>query len=152
MNKKRSLLYFSVLVVPFIIDRVTKYWAINYALENCPVNQYLSFDLVINRGISWGMFHSPNPVVFTLVSSLIGLTVGLLGWYIWSRLQQQQFILGELLVMSGAISNLIDRVLHVGVVDFILFSCGSYSFPVFNVADVCIVVGLGIMVITSLCE
>lgn len=53
------------------------------------------------------------------------------------------------LVLAGAIGNMIDRLRLGYVTDFIHFSSGSFSFPVFNVADMCVVIGAGLLVIAS---
>ncbi len=53
------------------------------------------------------------------------------------------------LVLAGAIGNMLDRLRLGYVTDFIHFSSGSFSFPVFNIADICIVIGAGLLVIAS---
>ncbi len=65
----------------------------------------------------------------------------------YRRFLQSRFVLGEVLVVSGSFSNLIDRVLHYGVIDFIQILYGDWSWPLFNIADCCIVVGVIIMFI-----
>ena len=49
-----------------------------------------------------------------------------------------------ILIISGAIGNLIDRIRFGAVVDFLDFHIGGYHWPSFNVADICIVVGVGL--------
>ena len=55
-------------------------------------------------------------------------------------------IVGEVMVVAGAVSNLIDRVLHHAVVDFIELSYKGWSWPVFNIADCCIVIGVFLLI------
>ena len=43
--------------------------------------------------------------------------------------------------MGGVFGNLIDRIIHHGVIDYLSFTFGSYRFAIFNFADICIVVG-----------
>ena len=82
---------------------------------------------------------------FLVVSIVItGITLALAS-YTAIRAMNHQLIFGEILVLAGSCSNLIDRFIYGGVVDFILLSYGDWSFPVFNCADVCIVIGIGLM-------
>jgi len=137
--------YGVIFVLAFAADRITKYFALLNCKKACTINQFLTFQLTINRGISWGMFHSNNNMMFFVITGLIILiTAGLL-FYTFIRWLNGNFIGGEILVLAGSISNIIDRFLYDGVIDFILISHGGWSFPIFNIADVCIVFGVGLM-------
>jgi signal peptidase II len=127
-------------------DRITKY-LMQRADTNYFLNYFLSLRLQYNRGISWGMLHSENEFFFTFLTLLIGTLIALFFWYTATRFLHNHFIVGEIMVCAGALSNIIDRVWYGGVADFILFSVGTWSFPIFNIADVFIVSGLGIMMI-----
>ncbi|GJM72230.1 hypothetical protein HMSSN036_44460 [Paenibacillus macerans] len=56
------------------------------------------------------------------------------------------------LVLGGAVGNFLDRVVSGEVVDFLQFNFGSYTFPIFNVADSCIVIGVALIILDSLLE
>jgi len=138
-----ALAYIFLAVGIVIIDRITKLYAlVHYAVSSYVVNSYLSFELVINRGISWGMFHSPSSITFTIVSCVIALLTMFLAWYAYQHYQRGRAIIGYTCIVAGSISNVIDRFIYGGVVDFILLSYKSYSWPVFNVADTAIVLGV----------
>ena len=62
--------------------------------------------------------------------------------FTFKKWQQHTSILAELAVLAGAISNIIDRYLYGGVVDFIHAHLGGWSWPIFNVADMAIVLGI----------
>jgi signal peptidase II len=137
------LLLFSGVVT---IDRITKNWALEHCIEPYTVNDFLSFELIFNRGISWGLFNSSNDWVFLLVSMLIiGILLGLT-LYTFVRWNNTHWVIGEVLVIAGAFSNMVDRFLYRGVVDFILLSAKGYYWPYFNIADACIVVGVSFMI------
>lgn len=111
------------------------------------ITSFLSFELVLNRGISWGMFHSTNNAVFVIVSLCIAIIVGVLCCLAYRNYQYGRCILPEVCIIAGAISNLVDRIMYAGVIDFVLLSYGNLSWPVFNVADVVIVFGVGLLLL-----
>jgi signal peptidase II len=87
----------------------------------------------------------------------IGLAVAVsLGIVLWLRnlpRHSSAFLPAALaLVMGGAIGNVIDRVVHGYVVDFLHFHWADAYFPAFNVADSCITVGAGLLVLDALLE
>ncbi|MNE88774.1 Lipoprotein signal peptidase [compost metagenome] len=79
--------------------------------------------------------------------------VGLI-WYLLKVKNQRNKLLpiALSLVLGGAVGNFLDRAVSGEVVDFLQFNFGSYTFPIFNVADSCIVVGVSLIVLDSLLE
>ena len=142
---KKKWFYIATIIGTAFLDRITKYVALSYCGHTQKVDSFISCYLSFNRGISCGIFHSDNELQFLVVSIIIaGITVALAS-YAAIRYLNHQLILGEILVLAGSCSNLVDRFIYGGVVDFILLSYGGWSFPVFNCADVCIVIGIGLM-------
>lgn len=135
-----------MIVIGFIADRLTKYWAVT-ALQQVPMvaAPWLSFSFALNRGVSWSLFHSESSLQFVLVSLLIAFVVGALTWHMWQRYIKGHTVYGEWLVLGGAISNLWDRYWYGGVVDFIMFHYRDWVWPLFNIADCMIVVGIALM-------
>lgn len=146
MNKKLYP-YFVLAVGIFIIDRITKMAAVAWCTESVhTINSFLSFEVLFNRGISWGMLHSASDVVFLSVSLIIATVTAALCWYAYYNYTGGMSIIGEVCIIAGSFSNLIDRVLYSGVIDFIILSYGNLSWPVFNIADAVIVFGIGMLV------
>jgi signal peptidase II len=135
------------LIVLFLIDRGTKFFALHYFTSEYMVNSYLYFQLMFNRGISWGMFNTHHTITFISVSCAVILVTSLMGWYAYNRLKQGYTIVGELLILTGSLSNIIDRFWYGGVIDFIGLQYGSWYFPVFNIADAAVVCGIGILLV-----
>jgi len=121
--------------VIFFLDRISKTWALSY-----------SGDLVLNRGISWGLFHSDSSAVFLSVSLAVFLVTLVVLWHGWHRALEGKMFYGELLVCVGSFSNLYDRVMYGGVIDFIMLQAGPLLFPSFNIADAVIVCGTLLLV------
>ena len=146
MNKKLSL--YTVLAGSlFLLDRLSKVWALCTCCNAWQVNGYVRCMLAFNRGVSWSFLSFDNPVLFFGLIAVVTCITLFLGLYMWRQYCSGRSILGELLVLVGSASNLLDRVLYGGVVDFIELSYGSWSWPIFNVADVFIVIGVGIMLL-----
>lgn len=134
-----SLLFF---IFMLLVDFLSKQWALKTATKEIVLNKYVSIELLMNRGISWGIFHHATQPVFIALSVAISLLVVLLVGYTAFRFMKGFTIYSELLVLSGATGNLIDRTLYNGVVDFIVIHMGDYALPVFNIADAAIVIGI----------
>jgi lipoprotein signal peptidase len=125
-----------------LLDIVSKRFALIACKTPQVITMFLSCELVINRGFSWSMFHSENTAPFVAVSAVIVGIIGLLAWHTYSRFYAGLSYSWELLVLAGALGNLIDRVLYHGVVDFIVIGYGSFVWPTFNLADMAIVIGV----------
>lgn len=148
MNKTVSVLLYNVFALCIIVlDRITKLWALKYAAQGITINQFVSFDLVFNRGVTAGLLQSYDAFWFTVLSIVIATIIAGLGAYTVHRWNYGYSVIGEVATLAGALSNVYDRFVHAGVIDFIHCSWGSYSFPIFNIADVCIVAGVGYMFI-----
>ncbi|HSC25353.1 MAG TPA: signal peptidase II [Candidatus Babeliales bacterium] len=138
--------YILVAIFIFIVDRVLKIAALAWCTDFVYViNSYVTFDVVINRGVSWGLLHSTNDFIFFMVSCAIVIITGALCWYAYNQYRQGISILGEICIIAGSVANLTDRLFYSGVVDFIVLSYKNWFWPVFNIADVAIVIGTSIV-------
>lgn len=148
MKIVRYSLYF---LIPFLIDRITKGMALSFLAQGpITINRYLEFDLMFNRGISWGLLSSENSTIFVLVSLFIAIAMGLLLWFTVRMDRAGLSIFGLVLILSGGLSNLLDRVLYSGVIDFIVVHYNDWYFPTFNFADIFIEVGAAILIFQGL--
>lgn len=145
---KRAWAYAIVAVFLFCLDRVTKYLALHWCVHPLMFNAYVSCHVVQNRGVSWGLFHAETTGWFLVVSAMVVVITLVLIRYTAQQFALGVGILGEVLVLTGSFSNIIDRVYYHGVVDFIELSYRGWQWPSFNVADVCIVMGVLCMVVT----
>ena len=143
-----TALFFSIIA----LDQFTKWLALVYAQKDIVLLPFLSFRVVFNRGISWGLLHTDKKAQFIMVTALIISIIGLLAWITVKRWKRGKTIVGEVLVLAGAISNLLDRFFFHGVIDFISLSYNGWSWPYFNIADISIVVGVILMCYTYLKE
>ncbi len=114
------------------------------------------FDLVHrhNRGIAFSMladFDWPwlTPLLISFALAVLALLVWLL---VTDRAGGPRARAGMALILGGASGNLIDRMLHGSVIDFLDFYVAQYHWPAFNVADSCIVIGAGLVILELLLE
>ncbi|WP_298813982.1 signal peptidase II [uncultured Roseibium sp.] len=134
-----------VVLICVLVDQGTKIWLVHGfdLAANGPVQAlpYLDIVLVWNRGISYGLFQQNSDLGRWL---LAGLTVVVsIGLWIWStRCDTKLVALALALVIGGAVGNGIDRLSYGAVVDFVHFHVGTFSWYVFNMADVWIVAGV----------
>lgn len=141
-------LFFSFVLT--LLDRYSKLWAVHNCHEPYMlIPDKLFFQVTYNKGISLGLFNN----LFSLITIIVFFITVFLHYYSyqqWRKKRSIEAIKGELLVLIGSWSNLIDRYLYQGVVDFIVFQYSYFVFPVFNVADVAIVTGVIIMMLHTL--
>ena len=150
-----SLFWWLSLAV-FVLDQLSKTWiamtipfdGANYHVH--PITVIDGFFYIIhvgNTGAAWSLFTGQT----TLLALLALLT--LVGIYYWRRaleLDQRPVQLAFGLLCGGIIGNLVDRVIHGHVIDFLDLHFGDYIYPTFNVADAGICIGVTIYLIHSL--
>ncbi|MDO5689387.1 MAG: signal peptidase II [Tissierellia bacterium] len=132
------------------MDQYTKYLAYNHLRGGEPkliIEKLLEFSYVENRGAAFGILQGKS-WFFLIVTFLVCI---ILTYYL-VRYYDEMSILTKLcliLIMAGAIGNLIDRIARGFVVDFIFVRFwGYYDFPLFNVADMAVVIGsIGLMLL-----
>jgi signal peptidase II len=128
-----------------VIDQATKKYALAYCKQEKIITSWLSLQSTFNRGISWGIFNGHSSIVGHCITASILAVYASLIWYTYDRYKQHKHILGELCVLAGGFSNLLDRFVYGGVVDFIILSYRGWSWPTFNLADAVIVGGAFLM-------
>ena len=137
-------------VFALVADQATKSWALSAlwppyspGVEVLPV---LNLRLGFNTGVSFGLFReSAAEAVWVLVVVSL-LVVGFLGSWLWrTRSGIEAFGLG--LVIGGALGNVFDRLRQGAVTDFLDAHYGGWHWPTFNMADVGIVCGVGMLIL-----
>ncbi len=139
---KKFLSLFSVSLFLFIADRLLKSWFIVHPSEVVGGDfiDGVSLQLAKNAGAAFGFNFNQTALIITTMILLLILVHLLIGAYIASRWFE---VLAFSLVITGAVSNLLDRFYHGFVVDYIDVSW----FTVFNIADTMITVGVGLLIL-----
>lgn len=100
-----------------------------------------------NTGAAWSMFTGRSVMLAMLAIVTLG---AIFFWRHTLSLRTRAVQIGFGLLCGGIVGNLVDRLVHKHVIDFLDFHFGSYVYPTFNIADSGICVGVGIYLIWSL--
>ena len=124
-----------------LIDQVTKALASIYLTLNKSIDiitNFFSLTLTNNYGAAFGIFKHNN--VLLILVTLIILLVLYKYMYSFKKNMRNKIAFG--FILGGVFGNLIDRILKGYVIDFLDFKIFNYDYPVFNIADIAIVVGV----------
>lgn len=146
--KNRS--FWVAAIVGLVLDQLTKWWVVNTFELTVPPETIplwpgvFHFTYVTNTGAAFSLFSDNGGWLrwLSLIVSLALIVVGLV-----MRLPNRWEQVGYGLILSGALGNGIDRFLNGEVVDF--FDFRLIRFPIFNVADVCINIGIACLIIAA---
>ena len=139
-------MYWLILIGGVLLDRISKLLVMNNMelFEHITVIPHvLNFVYVTNDGAAFSMFSGQRwgLILFTFVA------LALL-YFLWRFAQKESelFRIAVVMIASGAIGNFVDRLVYTEVIDFLQFGFWT-SFPVFNVADILIVLGAGFIIL-----
>ncbi|RHW75546.1 signal peptidase II [Colwellia sp. RSH04] len=139
-------------IICLLLDQISKQWVANTfdLYESVNLLPFFSFTYVHNPGAAFSFLADQGGWqrwFFTAIAvvACIIFTV----WLAKTPKQQVLLSLALSLMLSGALGNLIDRVLFGYVIDFLDFHWASYRFPAFNLADSAIFLGAALMIIDS---
>lgn len=150
-----SLRLLPVSLLLIFLDQASKLMAtflMDYATA-VPIVPSLNLFLIHNEGVAFSFLADAGGwqrYVFTVLSTII--SIALLVWMKKTPLTQTLLSMTLVLVLAGAVGNLIDRVISGYVVDFIDVYWKGYHWPVFNFADIYISIGVAIIIFDNLWE
>lgn len=143
----------AVVLIALVLDGLTKRWAeqaLMFRIPRAVWGQYFQLTLDYNTGVAFGLLANGGEWLLALTSLLIG---GLVIW-LGNALRTGQLPAVAAwpagMILGGAIANFVDRLADSRVTDFLDVGIGSSRFPTFNIADSCIVVGVGFLMVTIL--
>jgi|SRR5690625_3026540 len=144
--------YYLLALFVIIIDQWSK-WVIVQKMElqeQIPViDGFFSITSHRNKGAAWGILQ--DQMLFFYIITII-VIVGII-YYLHKYLKGKIGLsIAISLILGGAIGNFIDRIFRKEVVDFLDFIIINYNFPIFNIADSALVVGVFLFIIISLIE
>lgn len=145
--KKKNIILLSIFIGAILLDQVTKFLiAGNMELyDKIPVIPgFFSITYTHNTGAAWSMLE--GKMIFFYVITLVAMV--LLIWF-FKTLKENQYLskIGIVLMVVGTLGNFIDRLAFQYVRDFLDFIIFGYDFPIFNIADTCLCIGIVFIII-----
>ena len=104
------------------------------------IKNFLSLMYVKNTGSAFSMFANKSwgVTMLSVISGIAFVVLLFLAFFVLARFRSRRLSVCLIFLAAGTLGNLIDRVRLKYVIDFISVQFGSYQFPIFNVADICI--------------
>ncbi len=154
LRKKISPFFLAIALVILLIDQLSKWWVhLHLPLMQSSGSVYpyggigvfknfggieFSIDHMTNTGAAWGILEDYQlPLVLVRL-----LLIGALIFYVLCKNQGQASQLALLMIIAGAVGNIVDFFVFGHVIDMLHFVLWGYDFPVFNVADSAITIGI----------
>jgi signal peptidase II len=142
MNKK--IVFIAIIVLA--IDQISKIIAttflkLNYSVQ--VINKFFYLTLCQNEGAAWGLFSNNKAVI--IIGTIIAIALIYHFVYVFKDNKRNNIAFG--LLIGGLLGNLVDRIIFGYVRDFLDFYIFKYDYPIFNVADICIVIGVALLMI-----
>jgi signal peptidase II len=142
LTLKKLLPFLTVALIAIIADQSVKQVILGgYRWES----KCLSIVFVLNDGVAFSMFAFLQGYLKYIQIALISFALYYV--YVQKYIYEYRTELG--LILGSGISNVVDRFVHGGVVDYVYWHCG-FNFAVFNLADVLIDVGVGLLLLKTL--
>jgi signal peptidase II len=160
---KKNLTALAIIVSTLTLDVITKMLIVKHFCspdvfvfnsgcfhELNYLNGFVRLSLVYNQGGVWGIFQGYKTVFLVISIVVLSIMIGYYFYEFYKKNNSWLFTLAMSFIVSGALGNIIDRLMkdRRGVVDFVSIGVdGFYRWPSFNVADSCIITGAFFLVI-----
>ncbi len=139
--RKKSLILASFFIV---FDQIIKLFINNYfsyGQMEVIIPNFFHITKIYNYGAAWSMFNGGRYLLIAIAIASFGLLYS----YEISFSYKERTIMAFGLIYGGLCGNLIDRMLHGFVIDYLSLNFKSYYFPIFNLADMCLVGGFALL-------
>jgi signal peptidase II len=151
-NYRKILFYISIVIIIFLLDRISKLYILSLAQENSIldiyINSFLNFYLIWNTGIGFGLFSFDQSLMYNLITIFIIILNIIILIMIYRSNDYKVFFL--LLILGGSFGNLFDRIYYSAVPDFIDLHIQNFHWFIFNVADIFITIGIIFLIIIEI--
>lgn len=142
MNRK----IFIIAIIALLLDQVSKilvgmYFSLNESIT--VIKNFFSITLCHNTGAAWSILQ--NKSILIIIFSVIALVIIYRFMYLFQTNKRNNLAFG--LLVGGIFGNMLDRIIFGYVRDFFDFTILTYDYPVFNVADIFIVVSVILLIV-----
>jgi len=144
MNNKKICITFIVLLIDQILKAIIS--ASDIYIEI--INNFFYIDYASNQGAAFSILSGHN-IILSVLTIIISLLIYHI-MYSYKDNKLNNFAFG--ILFGGILGNFLDRIFVGFVRDFISFKIGNYYFPTFNIADMAIVIGVILIIISTIIE
>ena len=141
---KKNLFNFFFIVTIFVIDRLSMYFILNSFDNNekqeIIITSFLSFNLIWNDGIAFGLFSFNEKIYYDFLTGLIIAITIIIFWMIIKSKELEK--ISFMMIFGGSLGNIFDRIYYRSVPDFIDLHFFNFHWFIFNVADIFITTGV----------
>ena len=146
-------LVLAIVAVTIIVDQLTKFLVVKYMTLGQSISVIDNFLYITshrNAGAAWGIFQGKMMFFYLITLAVIAVVIV---WMTRLDIKKDKWLMIALaLILGGAVGNFIDRVLYQHVVDFIDTYILGYDFPIFNIADSALCIGVVLMAIDAILD
>ncbi len=142
-----------IVAATIIIDQLTKFLVVQYMTIGQSISiidHFLYITSHRNEGAAWGILQGKMLFFYVVTLIVIGVVI------LWIRRldvkKEKLLVIALSLILGGAIGNFIDRVMYQHVVDFINTYIFGYDFPIFNIADSALCMGVFLMAVDAILD
>lgn len=146
-------LVLAIVAVTIIVDQLTKFLVVKYMTLGQSISVIDNFLYITshrNEGAAWGILQGKMIFFYVVTLVVIGLVI------LWIRKldikKEKLLVIALSLILGGALGNFIDRVMYQHVVDFINTYIFGYDFPIFNLADSALCIGVFLMAVDAILD
>jgi signal peptidase II len=151
-SRQGMVLWLGIALLVLLIDQFTKVLVLGaFQLgDSTPVTSFFNLVRVHNHGAAFSFLAAAGGWQRWFFTGIGVVAALFMLWMLRSHAGQTLFCLAISLILGGAVGNVIDRLLHGYVVDFLDFFWGSWHFPAFNMADSAITLGAGLLILDEI--
>ena len=146
MKKSNIILSSLLVIVLLVIDLGLKYLVSTYLTTVNIIDNFFSLTYVLNDGAAFSLFASRTYLLILIAIICLFFII----YELKNNLDDRVLSIGYSLVLAGLLGNFIDRLIDGCIVDYLSFKILGYNYPIFNFADVLIVVGIIIVIIKEI--
>ena len=147
MKKKSNIILVVILVIVLLgIDLLLKYLVSTYLTTVNIIDDFFSLTYVLNDGAAFSLFASRTYLLILIALICLFFII----YELKNNLDDRMLSIGYSLVLAGLLGNFLDRLMDGYIIDYLSFKMFTYNFPIFNFADILIVVGIIVVIIKEI--
>lgn len=145
--KKSNIILLIVLVIFLLgIDLLLKYLVSTYLTTVNIIDNFFSLTYVLNDGAAFSLFASRTYLLILIALICLFFII----YELKNNLDDRMLSIGYSLALAGLLGNFLDRLIDGYIIDYLSFKILGYNYPIFNFADILIVVGIIIVIIKEI--